>query len=140
ETRYDRYRQAADLRGQIDSAERNHPSSTPVAELRDGVQRINELQFQIEELNSHLESEPDLSDLKIDAIKPPRWQPFALLSILFVLAALVVMGITAATPSIGVLPGVGGAILLAMAGLGCAFLSWRVIHRSREIRLQYELQ
>ena len=140
QTRYDRYKQAADLRAQVDLAERNHPSTTPLAELRDGVQRINELQFQIEELNSHLESEPDLSDLDTSAIKPPRWQPYALLSILFVLAALVLMGVTAAMTGIGVLPGVGGAILLAMAGLACAFWSWRVIHRSREMRLQYELQ
>ena len=140
QTRYDRYRQAADLRGRIQQADRNHPSTTPVAELRDGVQRINELQFAIEELNSHLESEPDLSDLDTGAVKPPRWQPFALLSILFVLGALVAMGATAAMPSIGVLPGVGAAIVLAMVGLAFAFWTWRVIHRSREIRLQYELQ
>ena len=55
EARYMRLRQAVDLQARITMGERDHPSSTPLPALKEGVRRLKELQFQIQELESDLE-------------------------------------------------------------------------------------
>ncbi len=75
EARYMRLRQAVELQARITQGERDHPSSTPLPELRDGVRRLKDLQFQIQELESGLELPPDLSTVEVNAVKPPGWRP-----------------------------------------------------------------
>ncbi len=61
EARYMRLRQAVDLQARITQGERDHPSSTPLPALKEGVRRLKDLQFQIQELESGLELQPDLA-------------------------------------------------------------------------------
>ena len=50
EARYMRLRQAVDLQARITQGERDHPSSRPLPELKEGVRRLKDLQYQIQEL------------------------------------------------------------------------------------------
>jgi len=140
EARYMRLRQAVELQARITVGERDHPASTPLPDLRDGVRRLKDLQFQIQELESGLELQPDLAAAVVVPVRPPRWQPVALLSMIALMGALVVLGLTALT---SVLPGIiGVAIALLLVGLGVGLGVWSLkgLRRSLVVRRQIDLQ
>ena len=68
EARYMRLRQAVDLQARITLGERDHPSSTPLPALKEGVRRLKDLQFQIQECDSALEP----GARQADPDPPPR--------------------------------------------------------------------
>ena len=140
EARYMRLRQAVDLQARITQGERDHPSSTPLPALKEGVRRLKDLQYQIQELESGLELQPDLSAAPAPFVKPPRWQPVAVLAMIALVAAGAVMGMTAVTTVLPTVVGIGVAVLLLVVGIGLGVWALRGLQRSRDVRRQVELQ
>lgn len=138
-SRYERYRNGAELLDRVRAAEASHPSRSPLPELKTGVQRVKELQFSIEELNSNLESEPQLTDDALEVPQAPRWQPIALIAITLLIGAMIALGVTAAFPQVG-LGGIGIAIGLAVMSLIAIGVTWRLLRRARHVRVQGGLQ
>ena len=96
-------------------------------ELKEGVRRLKDLQFQIQELESGLELQPDLSAAPVDAASsPPRWRPFALArASSSLVGALVVAGISLATTMLPTVVGLAIAAVLGVVGLGVGVWSLR---------------
>ncbi|HET7677753.1 MAG TPA: AAA family ATPase [Candidatus Limnocylindrales bacterium] len=114
QARYERYRRAAELRERIAEAEGSHPSTIALPVLRPAVERLRAMERSISELRAQLASEPDVSGYDI-AIAQPRWRPFALLGVLFVVAGLLLAVGGLATPLGQTGPQVG--LLLAVVGV-----------------------
>ena len=139
EARYMRLRRAVDLQGRITQGERDHPSTTPLPELKEGVRRLKDLQFQIQELESGLELQPDLTAAPEELTRPPRWLPLAVVSVLTLLGALVVAGISIAE----VLPlviGLAIAAVLGGVGVGVGAMALRRYRLGLDVRRQADLQ
>ncbi|MBX3029557.1 MAG: AAA family ATPase [Chloroflexi bacterium] len=138
EARYFRLRQAVDLQGRITAAERDHAMVLPLPELRDAAKRVQELQFQIQELEVTMELRGDLPETT-EVIKPPRWQPVALLSMIAFVAALIAAG----AGVLGIVPAeiglVLGLVLLVAAG-GLGIWGARMARRVHAVRIQAQLQ
>jgi recombinational DNA repair ATPase RecF len=122
--RYDRYRQAVAVSGELSTLEGSHPSTTPLPVLRSGVERLRSLDGRIRELNAMLSDE-----VQVDFDLPPEttWRPLSRVSILFgVIAVLVGLGGFAADRVAGIAVGVvpyaialgAGAIAVALAAVG----------------------
>ena len=135
-----RLRQAVELQGRITQGERDHPSSRPLPELKEGVRRLKDLQFQIQELESGLELQPDLSAAETEVIRTPRWRPFGLLAIVILVGAAAVLGISLVTSVLPTIIGLGIAVALAVVGLGVGVWAWRRYREGRDVRRQVELQ
>ncbi len=140
EARYMRLRQAVDLQARITQGERDHPSSRPLPELKEGVRRLKDLEYQIQELQSGLELQPDLSAAEVAHIRPPRWQPYGLLSIVILVVALAIMGISLVTTALPTMVGLGIAIALAVLGVGVSVWAVRRYRQSRDVRRREELR
>ena len=139
EARYMRLRQAVELQGRITQGERDHPSSTPLPALKEGVRRLKDLQFQIQEFESDLELQPDLSAAPLTFAKPPRWRPVALLATIALVGALVMAGAVAVTTIVPAVTGIGLAALLLALGVGSGLWAFRGFRRSRDMHRQVEL-
>jgi hypothetical protein len=110
----------------------------PLAELRDAAKRVQELQFQIQELEVTLELRGDLPET-VEVVKPPRWQPVALLAMIVGITGLLAVGagLMGIVPDIAGL-GIGLVLLVAAGGLGI----WgaRMARRVHSVRIQAQLQ
>lgn len=130
--RYERYRRAADLRDQIATKEANHPSHTPLAVLKAGVDRLRNLEYDIVELKVGQDAEPDPSSYQaITGI--PSWKPFLLVAVVLAAAAV------GAFVVLSDVTGIAVAGVLALAAVGSLFLTWRRFRLARAARLQNEL-
>ncbi|MFL5675321.1 MAG: ATP-binding protein [Chloroflexota bacterium] len=83
--RYERYRQAVDVGGQIAALAASHPSATPLPVIRASVERVRTLDGRIRELKAALAGEVEVH---FDVAPEPTWQPLSRLSV-----ALVLIGI-----------------------------------------------
>jgi DNA repair exonuclease SbcCD ATPase subunit len=140
EARYMRLRAAVDLQARITQGERDHPSSTPLPQLKEGVRRLKDLQFQIQELESGLELQPDLSAAEVEIVQPPRWRPFGLAAIVILVGALVVAGISLVTTVLPTIVGLAVAVVLGVLGVGVGVWALRRYRRSQDVRHSSELQ
>jgi DNA repair exonuclease SbcCD ATPase subunit len=116
--RFERYRQAVVVAGQIAELEGGHPSPTPLPVLRQLVERIRVLDREVGELRVQLGQEPESVDYQV-VVHEPRYRPLAWLA-----AALAIGGVVAAV--FGAVAGVfaamiGGAIAAIVAVLLAAY-------------------
>jgi uncharacterized protein YhaN len=134
--RFERYRQAVVVAGQITELEASHPSPNPLPVLRQLVERTRVLDREIGEIQAQLGREPETVEYDI-RVPEPRYRPFAWLALLLALGGVVaaVVGLIAAIPAAMV----GGAIA-AVAALG---LAWYARSRRRaafDLRRQKQLR
>ncbi len=111
--RFERYRQAVVVAGQITELEGSHPSTNPLPVLRQLVERIRVLDREVGELRVQLGEEPSAVDY--DVVFPePRYRPFAWLGVLLAIGGLaaVAIGVFA-----GVTAAVGAGVVAAIVGL-----------------------
>ncbi len=120
EARYMRLRQAVDLQARITQGERDHPSSTPLPALKEGVRRLKDLQFQIQELESDLELQPDLSAAagRRTSSHPAGGRSALLAIVILVGAAGGPWASAAATTILPTVVGLGIAVALLVVGIG----------------------
>ncbi|MFH1474230.1 MAG: AAA family ATPase [Chloroflexota bacterium] len=100
--RFERYRQAVVVAGQIGGLEESHPSPNPLPVLRQLVERIRVLDREVGTLRVQLGEEPSTVDFQV-AIPEPRYRPFAWLG-----ALLAVGGVAAV--ALGVFADISGAV------------------------------
>ena len=121
--RYERYKQAVEVVGEVDELATTHPSPSPLPVLRSTVERLRELDTRIRELNAALSGEVSV-DFQVKA--PVTWRPLSRLSVALVLIGLIVAGGTFALRTLGILDfgttpqliGAGMAVVgLAIAGV-----------------------
>jgi uncharacterized protein YhaN len=112
--RYERLRRAAELQQQIRELESAHPSSVPLPTLRDAVSRLRRVGQRISEIRAELVADSDARAYEM-APPPGRWQPWALVAMILIVAAL--MTGRGALPIEGAAPtgGGGGIVPLAVA-------------------------
>lgn len=140
EARYMRLRQAADLQERINAAERSQPLPMPLAELRARTHRVKELQFQIQELEVLAELRADAPGATPKAVKPPRWQPVALGSMIALAAALVVIGIGLVGSLLPAMVALVLAGVLLGVGVVLAVVAIRMARRVRLVKVQAQMQ
>ncbi len=116
--RFERYRQAVVVAGQIAELEASHPSPNPLPVLRQLVERTRVLDREIGEIQAQLGQEPETVDYDIQ-IPEPRYRPFAWLALLLAVGGVVaaVAGFLADLQAAMV----GGAAAAALALLLAAF-------------------
>jgi DNA repair exonuclease SbcCD ATPase subunit len=129
EARHDRFQRAVAVRDEIENRESTHPSTLPLAVLREGTARLRALEQSIAELTAELGDEVSVSG---EIMRPePTWRPLAILAI--VLAAIGV-GVALLTP----VPLVG--ILVALVGVVSAALALRRRHLAFDVHYQRHLR
>ncbi|MGO9178901.1 MAG: ATP-binding protein [Candidatus Limnocylindrales bacterium] len=129
ESRHERFQRAAVVRDEIEKKESTHPSTLPLAVLRDGTARLRELESTIVRLTAELGDDVAVSG---EIMRPePRWRPFAIAAI--VLAAIAV-GAAAFTP----LP--IAAIVLAALALASAIFAFRTRRLAFDVNYQKNLR
>lgn len=112
--RFERYRQAVVVAGQIEELGATHPSPNPLPVLRQLVERTRALDREIAEITAQLGDEPESVDYDIK-IPEPRYRPFAWLALF-----LAVGGVVAAV--IGVFAGITAAVVGGMVAAVVAVL------------------
>ncbi|MEO8437016.1 MAG: AAA family ATPase [Chloroflexota bacterium] len=83
--RYERYKQAVEVSGQIHALSTSHPSPSPLPLLRAGVERLRAIDGRVRELRAALSNE---IDVQFEIAPEPTWQPLSRISV-----GLVVLGI-----------------------------------------------
>lgn len=136
--RYDRYRQAVEIAAEIDVLAASHPSPTPLAVLRRGVERIRGLDTRIRELKAALSGEVAVS---FEVKQSGTWRPLARLSLVWVIAGLIVAVGSFAAGALGIAePG----LVLTLIGAGIAamglILAGVAVWLRRTDRLQGQLR
>jgi len=111
--RFDRYRQAVVVAGQLDELTASHPSPNPLPVLRQLVERTRTLDRQIGELRAQLGAEPSSVDYQVVSGEP-RYRVFAWLAVLLAAA-----GVTAVAAGVfaGIAAAVVGGVAAAVVGL-----------------------
>jgi DNA repair exonuclease SbcCD ATPase subunit len=136
--RYERYRQAVEVAGEIQTLASSHPSPNPLPVIRVGVERLRSLDGRIRELRASLTSEVEV---QFEVAPEPTWQPLSRISV-----ALVAIGILlAAAPDVtkilgiadpGIVVQVIGAIM-AVVGLVLAAVA---VWLRRNVKDQVEMR
>ena len=135
--RYAVYRRATELRDDITKLDAEHPSATPLPQLKTRVERLRNLEFDISEMRAELAAEVDLSGYDV-AIAVPRWQPWAVIGAVLVIAALGALAFGAISGSLVV--GLVGAVVLGAIGAFALWRGYRMRRRVGDIRMQNELR
>jgi hypothetical protein len=113
EQRYERLRDAADLRAQVATLEQGHPSAVPLDELRRRVEELRTVEGTIAQCQAVLEAEGGVLE---QPLPEPRWRRLYYIGILLVFAALVVIGGQAWARLLSILPGFAGAGIVTALG------------------------
>lgn len=121
--RYERYRQAVDIVGEVHALATTHPSPNALPVLRTGVERLRSLDGHIRELRAALSNEVDV---QFEVAPEPTWQPLSRVSIPLVVIGILLaagpvllkfLGIMDLGPIIQVIGGIVAVVGLAMAGV-----------------------
>jgi DNA repair exonuclease SbcCD ATPase subunit len=121
--RYERYRQAVELLGEVHTLASSHPSPNPLPVIRGGVERLRKLDGRIRELRAMLSGEVDV---QFEVAPEPTWKPLSRASIALVVVGLVLAGGPVVLKylgiaDLGIVVGAIGAVLaivgLVMAGV-----------------------
>jgi DNA repair exonuclease SbcCD ATPase subunit len=134
--RFERYRQAVVVAGQIAELEGSHPSPNPLPVLRQLVERTRVLDREIGELRVQLAEEPSAVDY--DVVFPePRYRPFAWLGLLLAIGgvAAVALGVFA-----DITAAVAGGVVAAVVGLLLAAYARARRRAAFDVRLQKQLR
>ena len=136
--RYERYRQAVEVHGEIQTLADTHPSVTPLPVIRKAVEALRALDGQIRELRAALSNE---IEVRFEVAADPTWQPLSRISI-----ALVVLGlIIAAGPDILKVLGIAD-LGIVVQGLGAVIAIVGVVVAAvalwlrRSVRLHAEMR
>jgi DNA repair exonuclease SbcCD ATPase subunit len=115
EARYERFQRAVVVRDEIEKRESTHPSTLPLSVLREGTQRLRDLEATIAELKAELGDEVTVpGEIMLPA---PRWRPFAVVAIL---CAALGVGLVAFSTQTAI------GLLVALLGVvSAAFALWR---------------
>ena len=125
--RYERYRQAVEVNGEITRLATAHPSPQPLPVVRAGVERLRALDVRARELRAALAGEVNVTF----EVAPERsWQPYRTWSIPLVVFGLILaiapLILTAAgVVDLGPIPSIVGAII-AVVGAVLAFVAYRL--------------
>ncbi len=123
--RYERYRQAVDLVGEIQVLASSHPSANPLPVIRVGVERLRSLDVHIRELQAALSSEVAV---QFEVAPEPTWQPLSRISVALVAIGILLAGVPVVTGFLGitgsliVIQVIGG--ITAVAGLAVAAVAF----------------
>ena len=102
--RYERYRQAVEVFGEIQTMASSHPSPNPLPVIRVGVERLRSLDGRIRELRASLTSEVDV---QFEVAPEPTWQPLSRVSVLLVVVGILLAAAPVVTEVLGLAdPGV----------------------------------
>jgi DNA repair exonuclease SbcCD ATPase subunit len=134
--RFERYRQAVVVAGQIEELGATHPSPNPLPVLRQLVERTRALDREIGEITAQLGEEPESVDYDIK-IPEPRYRPFAWLAL-----ALAVGGVVAAIVGVfaSVTPVAVGGMVAAVAALLLAAFARNRRRSAFDLRRQKQLR
>ena len=115
--RYERYRQAVDVMGELQRMEGSHPSATPLPSLEQIVARLRTLDGRARELRAALGDITDV-DFELPTASGPSWRVVAVVGILIVLAGAgaIVFGLSQgamALAGVGIVLIVAGALVAA---------------------------
>lgn len=134
--RFERYRQAVVVAGQIEELGATHPSPNPLPVLRQLVERARALDREIAEISAQLGTEPETVDYDVK-IPEPHYRPYAWLALV-----LAVGGVVAAV--IGVLGSITAAVVGGMVAAVVAVLLAAYARSRRraafDLRLQKQLR
>lgn len=115
EGRYERFHRAVVVRDEIETLDHAHPSSLPLAVLREGTAKLGELDKTIADLTAELADEVTVSG---DIMRPaPRWRAFTLIGVLLAASGVAIAALLPAYQLIGV--------VVAVAGVASAFIGMR---------------
>jgi DNA repair exonuclease SbcCD ATPase subunit len=125
--RYERYRQAVQVRDELAGLADSHPSPNPLPVLRQAVERLRKLDTTIRELKAALAGE---IEVHFEVPPEPTWRPIARAAVLVILLGLVIAGAWAVGALSGAtplpvryeLPTTVGFLGGAIAGLGIVLL------------------
>ena len=145
--RFERYRQAVTVAGELESLRDTHPSSNPLPVLDQVVNCLRALDGKIRELEAQLAGEVVVS---FEVPPPPTWQPLSRVAVLLVAVGLVVAVGTFAANTIGIVelgtaPMMVGGIIAAI-GFVLAFVAWwlrrsdRVQQQMRDVEINRRLR
>ncbi len=133
---YRRYRRASELSGEIAAAETSHPSTTPLPVLRNGVERLRDLEYEISERRAELATQPEASPAPSGAVAAsPPGRGAALLPVLPLLLAI---GAFVAATGLGGTVGLAIGALFMVAAVGASLALLRLRWRASGERLQDE--
>jgi len=93
--RFERYREATEVVGQLADLSDAHPSANPLPVLRQVVDRLRTLDSTIRELRAALAGEIEVT---FDVPPPPTWRPLSRWAIVLVLAGVLVAAATFGAP------------------------------------------
>jgi len=136
--RFDRFREAVEVRDEIAQLAATHPSPNPLPVVRQVVERLRALDGQIRELRAALAGEVEV---QFDVPPEPTWRPLSRWAIILVMVGVVVAVGTFAARALDLIPiGVeaqyaGGAV--AGVGLILAFVAFWL---RRSDRMQTQLR
>jgi DNA repair exonuclease SbcCD ATPase subunit len=145
--RFERYRQAVGVHGELAALEASHPSDNPLPVLEQMVARLRTLDTKIREVKAALAGEIEVS---FEVPPPPTWRPLSRVAVLLVALGLIVAAASVGARGLGVLD-LGSAPELiggAIVGIGfiLAFVAWwlrrndRVHAQLRDVEIDRRLR
>ncbi len=132
--RYDRYRRAAEIRDALARLDASHPSAIPLAQLKDTVERVRQLEFDLSEGRAELGHEPDTQP------QPPAADPSGSRTWLGAAVGLAILGallLLAVSVLGGAAIAFGGLLIVGAVGLGAFGLRQR--RRETDVRTSNEI-
>ena len=137
--KYDRYRQAVEVGGELRTLAGSHPSQHPLPILRPAVERLRTLDGRMRELRAALSGEVAV---QFDVAPEPTWRPLSRVSVALVVIGILVAAIPVVMKALGIAdPGLLPiqAIGALVAGLGLALAAvalWlrRSYHMQTQLR------
>lgn len=136
--KYDRYRQAVDVGGELRTLAGSHPSPDPLPILRPAVERLRTLDGRMRELRAALSGEVAV---QFDVAPEPTWRPLSRVSVALVVVGILVAAVPVVMKALGIadpgLPIQAIGALVAVIGLALAAVAlWlrRSYHMQTQLR------
>ena len=136
--RYERYRQAVEVVGEIQTLEGTHPSPNPLPVIRAAVERLRTLDGRIRELRAALAGEIEVN---FEVAPEPTWRPLSRVSVVLVVIGILLAGGPVVAKYFGIAdPGVaiqaiGG--IIAVVGLALAAVA---LWLRRSVKMQTQMR
>jgi DNA repair exonuclease SbcCD ATPase subunit len=136
--RYDRYRQAVEVGGELRTLAGSHPSQHPLPILRPAVERLRTLDGRMRELRAALSGEVAV---QFDVAPEPTWRPLSRVSVALVVIGILVAAVPVVMKALGIadpgLPIQAIGALVAVIGLALAAVAFwlrRSYHMQTQLR------
>jgi hypothetical protein len=110
--RFERYRTAVEVSGEIESLEASHPSTMALPTLREGLGRLRETDVHIRELRAALAGEVEVH-FDVKEPTPQSWRPTGIAAIVVILIAVLIV----AVDQLRLLPGQLPSVSLSGTGI-----------------------